>query len=153
MLQGKKILISISGSIAAYKSILLTRLLVKVGAEVRVIMTPSAVDFVSPLTLSTLSKHPVISELFDEVAWSNHVMLGRWADVMIVAPLTCNTLAKMATGICDNMLMATYLSSTCPVVVAPAMDEDMWNHPTVIRNLQTIQGYGNKVIKVNEGEL
>jgi phosphopantothenoylcysteine decarboxylase / phosphopantothenate---cysteine ligase len=153
MLQGKKILISISGSIAAYKSIFLARLLVKAGAEVRVVMTPAAVDFVSPLTLSTLSKHPVISELFNEVAWSNHVMLGRWADVMVIAPLTCNTLAKMATGICDNMLMATYLSCTCPVVVAPAMDEDMWHHPTVIQNLERIRGYGNKVIEVNEGEL
>ena len=99
MLQGKKILIAISGSIAAYKSILLTRLLIKAGAEVRIVMTPAAADFVSPLTLSTLSKHPVVTDLFNEVAWSNHVMLGRWADVMIVAPLTCNTLAKMATGI------------------------------------------------------
>src|SRR6478609_5293958 len=153
MLQGKKILIAISGSIAAYKSILLTRLLVKAGAEVRIVMTPSATDFVSPLTLSTLSKNPVITDLFDEIAWSNHVLLGRWADLMIIAPLTCNTLAKMATGICDNMLMATYLSSTCPVVVAPAMDEDMWHHPTVIQNLDKIRGYGNKVIEVNEGEL
>jgi len=153
MLQGKKILIAISGSIAAYKSILLTRLLIKAGAEVRIVMTPSAADFVSPLTLSTLSKNPVITDLFDEVAWSNHVLLGRWADLMIIAPLTCNTLAKMATGICDNMLMATYLSSTCTVVVAPAMDEDMWKHPTVIQNLDKIRSYGNKVIPVEEGEL
>jgi phosphopantothenoylcysteine decarboxylase / phosphopantothenate---cysteine ligase len=153
MLQGKKILIAISGSIAAYKSILLTRLLVKAGAEVRIVMTPAAADFVSPLTLSTLSKNPVVSDLFNEVAWSNHVMLGRWADVMVVAPLTCNTLAKMATGICDNMLLATYLSSTCPVVVAPAMDEDMWHHPTVNQNLDKIRSYGNKVIPVEEGEL
>src|SRR6476620_223909 len=153
MLQGKKILIGISGSIAAYKSILLTRLLVKEGAEVRIVLTPSAVDFVSPLTLSTLSRNPVITDLFNEVSWSNHVMLGRWADVMIIAPLTCNTLAKMANGICDNMLLATYLSSACPVVVAPAMDEDMWHHPTVTANLDKIRSYGNKVIPVEEGEL
>ena len=153
MLQGKKILIAISGSIAAYKSILLTRLLVKAGAEVRIVMTPAAADFVSPLTLSTLSKNPVITDLFNEVSWSNHVMLGRWADVMIVAPLTCNTLAKMATGICDNMLMATYLSSTCPVVVAPAMDEDMWHHPTVIQNLDKIRSYGNRFIHITSFRL
>ncbi|HSB93893.1 MAG TPA: bifunctional phosphopantothenoylcysteine decarboxylase/phosphopantothenate--cysteine ligase CoaBC, partial [Flavitalea sp.] len=104
-------------------------------------------------TLSTLSKNPVTTQLFDEVSWSNHVMLGRWADVMVVAPLTCNTLAKMATGICDNMLLATYLSSPCPVVVAPAMDEDMWHHPTVVKNLDQIRSYGNKVIPVEEGEL
>lgn len=153
MLEGKKILLAVSGSIAAYKSVLLTRLLVKAGSEVRVVLTPAAKDFVSTLTLSTLSKNPVISDLFDEVSWSNHVMLGRWADVMVIAPLTCNTLAKLATGSCDNMLMATYLSATCPVVVAPAMDEDMWDHPTVKNNLRTIEGYGNKVIPVDEGEL
>src|SRR4051812_40355341 len=122
MLQGKKILLAVTGSIAAYKSILLTRLLVKAGAEVRIVLTPAAKDFVSPLTLSTLSKNPVVTDLFQEQSWSNHVMLGRWADVMVIAPLSCNTLAKMAQGLCDNMLMATYLSAICPVVIAPAMD-------------------------------
>ncbi|MFT3825265.1 MAG: bifunctional phosphopantothenoylcysteine decarboxylase/phosphopantothenate--cysteine ligase CoaBC [Chitinophagaceae bacterium] len=153
MLQGKKILLGITGSIAAYKAILLTRLLVKAGAEVKVVMTPAAADFVTPLTLSTLSKNTVITELFSEASWSNHVMLGRWADVMIIAPLSCNTLAKMAQGICDNMLQATYLSATCPVVVAPAMDEDMWHHPSTRANLQKIESYGNRIIPVEKGEL
>ena len=153
MLQGKKILLGITGSIAAYKSILLVRLLVKAGAEVKVVITPSAKDFVSPLTLSTLSRNPVLSELFDETSWSNHVMLGRWADVMLIAPLSCNTLAKMANGQCDNLLLAVYLSATCPVVVAPAMDEDMWKHPSTRINLDRLSSYGNKVIPVEKGEL
>jgi phosphopantothenoylcysteine decarboxylase / phosphopantothenate---cysteine ligase len=153
MLQGKKILLGITGSIAAYKSIYLVRLLVKAGAEVKVIMTPSAKDFVSSLTLSTLSKNPVLVDLFDEQSWSNHVMLGRWADVMVIAPLSCNTLAKMAHGQCDNLLLAVYLSATCPVVTAPAMDEDMWHHPATKANLATIESYGNKVIPVEKGEL
>jgi phosphopantothenoylcysteine decarboxylase/phosphopantothenate--cysteine ligase len=129
MLQGKKILLGVTGSIAAYKSALIVRQLVKSGAEVKVIMTPAAKDFITPLTLSTLSKNPVSIDLFQNDSWENHVMLGRWADLMLIAPLSCNTLAKMAMGNCDNLLMATYLSATCPVVVAPAMDEDMWNHP------------------------
>lgn len=153
MFKGKKVLLCITGSIAAYKSILLVRLMVKAGAEVRVIMTPAAKDFVTPLTLSTLSKNPVLIELFSEEAWANHVMLGRWADVMLVAPLSCNTLAKMAIGQCDNLLMATYLSATCPVVVAPAMDEDMWHHPTTIANLDKLKSFGNRVIPVDKGEL
>ena len=153
MFKGKKILLCITGSIAAYKSILLVRQLVKAGAEVKVIMTPAARDFVTPLTLSTLSKNPVLIDLFNEEAWANHVMLGRWADVMLVAPLSCNTLAKMATGQCDNLLMATYLSATCPVVVAPAMDEDMWHHPTTITNLDKLRAFGNRVIPVDKGEL
>ena len=136
MFQDKKILLGITGSIAAYKSILLVRLLVKAGAEVKVVMTPAAKDFVSPLTLSTLSRNPVVSDLFNNESWSNHVMLGRWADIMVVAPLSCNTLGKMAHGFCDNMLLATYLSATCPVIVAPAMDEDMWHHPTTKSNLR-----------------
>src|SRR5262245_6234408 len=115
MLQGKKILLGISGSIAAYKSITLVRLLIKAGAEVRVVMSPAARDFVPPLTLSTLSKNPVLVDLFDENAWANHVMLGRWADLLLIAPLSCNSLAKMANGFCDNLLLATYLSATCPV--------------------------------------
>src|SRR5688572_19737726 len=152
MLKGRKILLGITGSIAAYKSIYLVRLLVKEGAEVKVILTPAAKDFVSPLTLSTLSRNPVLVELFNE-EWANHVMLGRWADVMLVAPLSCNTLAKMANGFCDNMLLATYLSATCPVVVAPAMDEDMWKHGSTKENLAKLQLRGDLVIPVEYGEL
>jgi phosphopantothenoylcysteine decarboxylase / phosphopantothenate---cysteine ligase len=153
MLQDKKILLAVTGSIAAYKAILLVRLLTKAGAEVKVVMTPAAKDFVSPLTLSTLSKNPVVTDLFNNDSWSNHVMLGRWADVMLVAPLSCNTLGKMANGLCDNMLLATYLSATCPVVVAPAMDEDMWHHPVTRLNLQKLESFGNKIIPVEKGEL
>jgi phosphopantothenoylcysteine decarboxylase / phosphopantothenate---cysteine ligase len=153
MFKGKKILLGITGSIAAYKSILLVRQLVRAGAEVKVIMTPAAKDFVTPLTLSTLSKNPVLVDLFNEEAWANHVMLGRWADVLLIAPLSCNTLAKMATGQCDNLLMATYLSATCPVVVAPAMDEDMWHHQTTNANLDKLREFGNRVIPVDKGEL
>lgn len=153
MLSGKKILIGITGSIAAYKIITLTRLLIKEGVEVKIIVTPAATDFVSTLTLSTLSKNKVLYNLFDEDTWANHVMLGRWADVMLIAPLSCNTLSKMATGACDNLLLATYLSATCPVVVAPAMDEDMWHHPAIKQNIESLKSFGNKVIDVNNGEL
>ena len=153
MFKGKKILLAVTGSIAAYKAPLIVRLLIKEGAEVKVIMTPAAKDFVTPLTLSTVSKNPVISELFSEDSWSNHVMLGRWADLMIVAPLSANTLAKMANGLCDNMLLATYLSATCPVLSAPAMDEDMWKHPTTKSNLGKIEEAGVMVMPVDNGEL
>lgn len=153
MLQGKKILLGITGSIAAYKSVNLIRLLVTAGAEVRVIMTPAAKDFVSTLTVTTLSKNKVLLELADEDSWSNHVMLGRWAEVMLIAPLSCNSLAKMANGICDNLLLAAYLSATCPVVVAPAMDEDMWLHPSTKRNILSLQGFGHAVISVTKGAL
>jgi phosphopantothenoylcysteine decarboxylase/phosphopantothenate--cysteine ligase len=153
MFNGKKILIGVTGSIAAYKVILLVRLLVKAGAEVKIVMTPAAKDFVSPLTLSTLSKNPVVTDLFNDNSWSNHVMLGRWADVLLIAPLSCNTLAKMANGQCDNMLLATYLSATCPVCVAPAMDEDMWHHPVTAQNLDKLASFGNKIIPVEKGEL
>jgi phosphopantothenoylcysteine decarboxylase/phosphopantothenate--cysteine ligase len=153
MLRGKKILIGVTGSIAAYKVILLVRLLVKANAEVKVIMTKASAQFVSPLVLSTLSKNNVLIDIADENLWANHVMLGRWADVFLIAPLSCNTLAKMANGICDNLLLAVYLSATCPVVVAPAMDEDMWLHPATKRNLNTIKADGNKVIQVQNGEL
>ncbi len=153
MLHGKKILLGVTGSIAAYKSIYLVRLLVKAGAEVKVIITPSAKDFVSPLTLSTLSRNPLLTDLFDGESWSNHVMLGRWADLMIIAPLSCNTLAKMANGQCDNLLLAVYLSATCPVVVAPAMDEDMWHHPSTKENIRKLSSFGNKIIPVEKGDL
>ncbi len=153
MLSGKKILLGVTGSIAAYKSVLLLRLLVKAGAEVKVIMTPSSKDFISPLTFSTLSKNEVLTDLFNENSWANHVALGRWADIMLVAPLSCNTLAKMAQGGCDNLLLAVYLSATCPVIVAPAMDEDMWLHPATQSNLEKLQTYGHRVIPVEKGEL
>src|SRR6478735_4191692 len=153
MLQGKKILIGITASIAAYKAILLVRLLVKQGAEVKVVITPAAKDFVSPVVLSTLSKNKVVVDLVEGDEWSNHVMLGRWADVFVIAPLSCNTLAKMAHGLCDNALLAVYLSATCPVVVAPAMDADMWLHPSTQKNLSILKEYGNHIIPVENGEL
>jgi phosphopantothenoylcysteine decarboxylase / phosphopantothenate---cysteine ligase len=153
MFKGRKIMIGITGSIAAYKAVLLVRELVKAGADVRVILTPSAKDFVTPLTLSTLSRNPVLVELFDEQSWSNHVELGRWADVFLVAPVSCNTMAKMANGLCDNLLLAVYLSATCPVVLAPAMDEDMWHHPSTRANLAKLTSYGNHIIPVGSGEL
>src|SRR5690349_20335520 len=148
MLKGKKILLGITGSIAAYKSVVLLRLLIKAGAEVKVIMTQGAKDFVSPLTFSTLSKNAVLTDLFDENSWANHVMLGRWADVMLIAPASCNTLAKMANGQCDNLLLAVYLSSTCKVLVAPAMDEDMWHHPATQRNREILIKNGIQFLPV-----
>ncbi|MEP6927376.1 MAG: bifunctional phosphopantothenoylcysteine decarboxylase/phosphopantothenate--cysteine ligase CoaBC [Ginsengibacter sp.] len=149
---GKKILLCVTGSIAAYKAAILLRLLIKNGAEVKVIMTRSAIDFVSPLTFSTLSKNKVLSDLFEET-WANHVMLGRWADVMLIAPASCNTLAKMANGICDNLLQAVWLSATCPVFIAPAMDEDMWRHPANQKNIEALKQTGNKLLPVNDGDL
>ena len=153
MLKGKKILLGVTGSIAAYKSAVLVRLLVKAGAEVKVVMTVAAKDFVTPVSLSTLSKNPILTDLTDNDQWTNHVMLGRWADIMLIAPLSCNTLAKMAAGACDNLLMAVYLSATCPVVVAPAMDEDMWQHGSTSHNLKRISAWGNYCIPVEKGEL
>lgn len=153
MLKGKKILIGVTGSIAAYKIPFLVRLLVKGGAEVKLIMTPASTDFVSKLTLSTLSKNPVLVDLFDEQSWANHVELGRWADIMLIAPLSCNTLAKMANGQCDNLLLAVYLSATCPVMAAPAMDEDMWHHASTKKNLDLLHQHGNRVLQVGKGEL
>src|SRR5258706_13525389 len=131
MLSGKKIVLGVSGSIAAYKSAVLTRLLVKAGAEVKVVMTPSAHDFITPLTLSTLSKNPVLSTFVrdGEGQWNNHVELGLWADVLVIAPASANTLAKMTQGQCDNLLLAVYLSARCPVYLAPAMHLDMLQHP------------------------
>ena len=153
MLKNKKIILAISGSIAAYKSALLTRLLIKNGAEVKVIMTPSAADFIAPLTLSTLSKNPVISSVSSEEGWNNHVELGLWADAMVVAPATANSLTGMACGLCNNMLLAVYLSARCPVFFAPAMDLDMWAHPATQQNVQKLISYGNILIDVADGEL
>lgn len=153
MIQNKKILIGITGSIAAYKIPFLVRLLVKAGAEVKIIMTAASHSFVAPLTLSTLSKNDVLTGLSDNNTWANHVMLGRWADLFLIAPLSCNTLAKMANGLCDNLLTAVYLSCACPVIVVPAMDEDMWHHPSIKRNIELIETYGNRVIPVDSGDL
>jgi len=153
MFQGKKILLGVTGSIAAYKALLLIRLLVREGASVKVVQTPAARDFVTPLSLATLSKNPVLSDLFAGDTWANHVELGRWADRLVIAPLSCNTMAKMVSGICDNLLMATYLSATCPVILAPAMDEDMWRHPATQSNLGRLRSFGHSVIPVEKGEL
>lgn len=153
MLQGKKILLGVSGSIAAYKSATLIRLLVKEGAEVKVIMTPAAADFITPLTLATLSKNEVPMNISDHSSWNNHVMLGRWADIMVIAPASANTIAKMAQGHCDNLLLAVYLSATCPVVFAPAMDEDMWHHPATRHNVEKLISYGHQQIPIGSGEL
>ena len=155
MLAGKKILLAVCGSIAAYKTAFFVRLLVKEGADVKVIMTESAKDFITPLTLSTLSKNPVYSEYFDKSSgeWHNHVELGMWADLMLIAPLSANTLGKMANGICDNLLLATYLSAKCPVMAAPAMDLDMYQHPSTKENLKKLQSFGNEIIEARDGEL
>lgn len=155
VLRGKKILLGVCGSIAAYKAAHLTRLLVKSGAEVQVIMTSSAIDFISPLTLSTLSKKPVLHQYVKNNTgeWHNHVALGLWADLMLVAPATANTLAKFAHGLCDNLLSAVYLSARCPVFLAPAMDLDMYQHGSTRRNLETLQAYGNQLIEATYGEL
>lgn len=155
MLQGKKIVLGITGSIAAYKSAVLTRLLVKAGAEVKVVMTDSAKTFITPLTLSTLSKHPVLSEFVRDESgqWNNHVDLGLWADAMLIAPASANTLAKMASGRCDNLLMAVYLSARCPVFLAPAMDLDMLQHNATRENLKKINSYGNRILDPTYGEL
>lgn len=157
ILRGKHILLGISAGIAAYKTAFLVRLFVKTGAEVRVIMTPSAKDFITPLTLSTLSNYPVISDFTDDeddnAVWNNHVELGLWADLFVVAPATANTLSKMASGNSDNFLIATYLSAKCPVYFAPAMDLDMYKHPTTQKALETLQSYGNILIPSTFGEL
>ncbi len=152
-LNGKNIILGVCGSIAAYKTAFLTRLLIKSGANVQVLMTPAATDFIGPLTLSTLSKRPVYTDVSAESSWNNHVELGLWADAMIIAPATATTLSKMATGLCDNMIVATYLSAKCPVFFAPAMDLDMWKHPASVNNVKTLQSYGNHLIPVGHGEL
>lgn len=154
MLEGKKVLVAVCGSIAAYKTAFFVRLLVKAGAEVKVIMTQSAKDFIAPLTLSTLSKNPVPSSFIkEEGTWNNHVELGMWADLMVVAPISANTLAKFTNGLCDNLLTAVYLSAKCPVMVCPAMDLDMYQHPATRANLSTLKTYGNIIIDSENGEL
>ncbi len=154
MLTGKHIILGVTGGIAAYKCAGLVRLLVKEGAQVKVILTRAGADFITPQTLSVLSKNEVLTDFFDAgYNWNNHVHLAQWADVLLVAPLTANTLAKMAHGQCDNLLLATYLSARSKTIVAPAMDLDMYQHPTVKRNLQTLQAAGNLVIPAETGEL
>jgi phosphopantothenoylcysteine decarboxylase/phosphopantothenate--cysteine ligase len=154
-MQGKKIVLGVSGSIAAYKSAMLTRLLVKAGATVKVVMTPAAGDFITPLTLSTLSKNPVLTDFVrDETGqWNNHVDLGLWADALVIAPASANTVAKMAHGLCDNLLLAVYLSARCPVFLAPAMDLDMLQHPATQGNLEKLHAYGNTILAPGYGEL
>lgn len=155
MLQGKKFILGISGGIAAYKCAALTRLLVKEGAEVQVIMTRLAKQFITPLTMATLSKRPILVEFFnpENGDWNSHVDTGLWADAMIVAPATANTMGKMANGVADNLLITTYLSARCPVFVAPTMDLDMFQHPSTQRNMDTLRSYGNHLIEPNSGEL
>ena len=155
MLNGKHIILGITGSIAAYKAAMLCRLLVKEGAEVRVIMTPLAKQFITPLTMATLSKHPILVEFFnpENGEWNSHVSLGEWADLMLIAPATANTLAKMTTGIADNLLMTTYLSARAKVAVAPAMDLDMYAHITTQQNLRTLAERGVAIIEPESGEL
>jgi phosphopantothenoylcysteine decarboxylase/phosphopantothenate--cysteine ligase len=155
MLQGKKIILGITGSIAAYKTAMLTRLLVKSGAEVQIVMTKDAKEFITPLTLSTLSQKPVLSNFVksDSGEWNNHVDLGLWADLILIAPASANTIAKCANGICDNLLLATYLSAKCPIAFAPAMDLDMYKHPSTSENLQKLEAFGNIVIHAASGEL
>ena len=154
-LEGRRILLGITGSIAAYKAAPLCRLLKTAGADVRVVMTPLAKQFITPLTMATLSKHPILVEFFDPEngAWNSHISLGEWADCLLIAPATANTLAKMAAGIADNLLLTTYLSARCPVVIAPAMDLDMYAHPATQQNLRTLAGRGVHLIDPEEGEL
>lgn len=155
MLKGKKIILGVTASIAAYKAASLVRLLVKEGAMVKVVMTPYAKEFISPVTMATLSKNTVLIDFFkhDDGAWNSHVELGLWADVMLIAPTTANTMGKMAHGICDNLLLTTYLSAKCPVMHAPAMDLDMFKHPATLRNMDILRSYGDIFIEPSSGEL
>jgi len=155
MLSGKNIILGVCGSIAAYKAAILVRLLVKAKANVQVIMTPDASNFITPLTLSTLSKRPVLTAYFEPKtgSWNNHVELGIWADAMLIAPISANTLAKISNGLCDNLLTAVYLSARCSIYLAPAMDLDMWAHPATQANVQSLKSYGNQIISPGTGEL
>jgi phosphopantothenoylcysteine decarboxylase/phosphopantothenate--cysteine ligase len=152
-IKGKKIILAVTGSIAAYKIPHFVRLLFKEGAEIRVILTDAAANFVSPLSLATVSRNPVLTNINDGATWNNHVAMGLWADAMIIAPCSANTLGKLAHGICDNLVAAVYLSARCPVFVAPAMDEDMWLHPSTQSNIRTLKSYGNHLIATAHGEL
>ena len=155
MLKGKHIILGITGGIAAYKSVTLLRLLVKAGAEVQVVITPSGKEFITPVTLSALSGKPVVSEFFtaNTGQWNSHVDLGLWADAMVIAPATASTIGKMANGIADNMLVTTYLSAKAPVFIAPAMDLDMMAHPSTVTNIERLRSYGNHIIEPASGEL
>jgi phosphopantothenoylcysteine decarboxylase/phosphopantothenate--cysteine ligase len=155
MLKGRKILLGVTGGIAAYKAAVIIRLLVREGAEVKVIMTPLAKEFITPLTLATLSKNPVLVDFFDpeDGRWNSHIDLGLWADLFLVAPATANTMGKMAAGIADNLLLTTLLSARCPVFLAPAMDLDMLNHPATVRNIETLRSFGHHFIGPDTGEL
>lgn len=155
MLKGKNILIGLTGGIAAYKTATIVRLLVKEGAEVKVIMTENAKEFITPLTLATLSKNPVLTEFYnpENGEWNSHVDLGMWAHLFLIAPATANTIAKMACGAADNLLLTTYLSARCPVFVAPSMDMDMLKHPATIINIETLKAFGNTILEPASGEL
>lgn len=155
MLEGKKILLGVTASIAAYKAATLVRLLIKEGAEVQVIMTPITKEFITPVTLSTLSGKPVFFDFFSNTSgqWNSHVEMGIWADLFLVAPVTASTMGKMANGIADNLLITTYLSCKCPVILAPAMDLDMYRHPSTARNLEILKSYGNRILEPGTGEL
>jgi phosphopantothenoylcysteine decarboxylase/phosphopantothenate--cysteine ligase len=155
MLKGKKILVGLTGGIAAYKTATIVRLLIREGAEVKVIMTDHAREFITPLTFATLSKNPVLTQFYnpENGNWNSHVDLGLWADLYLIAPATANTIGKMANGIADNLLLTTYLSARCPVFIAPSMDVDMLKHPSTIINLETLRAFGNTILEPISGEL
>lgn len=155
MLKGKKIIVGVTGGIAAYKTASVIRLLVREGAEVKVIMTCKAREFITPLTLATLSKNPVLTDFFDPAngSWNSHIDLGIWADLFLIAPATANSIAKMAGGIADNLLLTTYLSARCPVFVAPSMDTDMLAHPATVINIETLKAFGNIILEPDTGDL
>jgi phosphopantothenoylcysteine decarboxylase/phosphopantothenate--cysteine ligase len=155
MLKGKKILVGVTGGIAAYKTATIVRLLVREEAEVKVIMTDHAKEFITPLTLATLSKNPVLTQFYNPESgdWNSHVELGLWADLYLIAPATANSIAKMAGGIADNLLLTAYLSARCPVFIAPSMDVDMLKHPSTVINLETLKAFGNTILEPASGEL
>lgn len=155
MLRGKNILVGVTGGIAAYKTASVIRLLIREGASVKVIMTSHAKEFITPLTFATLSKNPVLTEFFnpENGNWNSHIDLGIWANLFLIAPATANTIAKMAGGIADNLLLTTYLSARCPVMLAPSMDTDMLNHPATLKNVEILRSYGNIILEPESGEL